>query len=88
MSFAAPVFLIGCAIAFLNIVSYVPGFWESSNNGTSYILEFLAVFGSGKPLQGMITLGVTVSIVGILLDMLNLYRNVYYYQGCEDRDAS
>ena len=88
MSFAAPIVLIGCAIAFLNLVSYVPGFWESSNSGISYILDFLAVFGSGKPLHGMITLGVTVSIVGILLDMLNLYRNVYYYQGFEDRDAS
>ena len=88
MSFAAPFVLVGCAIAFLNLVGYVPGFWELSNHGTFCILEFLAVFGNGRPLEGIITLGITTSIVGILLDMLNFYRNSYCYQSFKDQDFS
>ena len=88
ISFAVPVLLVGCAIAFFNLVAHVPGFWELGDRGTSYIIDFLAVFGSGKPLQGTITLGITVSIVGILLDILNVYRNSYSYQSFEDRDLS
>lgn len=88
MSFLAPAILVGCAIAFFNVVSYVPGFWELSHQGTSSILEFLAVFGNGKALQGIITLGITASIVGVSLDILNFYRNAYCYQSFEDRDVS
>jgi len=88
ISFVAPIMLIGSAIAFLDFVSCVPGFWELGDGGISYILDFLAVFGNDKPLQGMITLGITVSFVGILLDILNLYRNSYYYHSFEDQDLS
>ncbi len=84
MSFAAPVILIGCAIGFFSIIGYIPGFLELSDRAIFYILEFLTVFGAGKPLQGLITLGITVSIVGILLDILNFYR----YQSLSDRDVS
>ena len=82
VSFAAPVILISGAIALFAVVGYVPGFWELSDRMTSYILDFLAVFGSGRPIQGIVTLGITVSIVGILLDILNFYR----YQSIRDRD--
>ena len=84
MGFIIPVMLLGAILGFLNITSYVPGFWEVNNQATVYILNFLAVFGSGKPLQGLITLGLTVSIVGVLLDISNFYR----YQGWSDRDFS
>ena len=82
MSFAATVLLIGCAIAIIGIVGYVPGFWELSHQMTLQITDFLAIFGSGKPLQGIVTLGLTLSIAGILLDLLNVYR----YQSVRDRD--
>ena len=82
MSFAVPVILIGGAMALFGIIGYVPGFWELSNQITSGIWQFLAVFGSGRPLQGIVTLGITVSIVGVLLDLLNFYR----YQSVRDRD--
>lgn len=83
-SFAAPVVLIGCMLGFLNIIGYVPGFFDLSEVGRLQILDFLAVFGSGKPLQGAITLGLTLCIVGILLDILNFYR----YQSTRDEDFS
>lgn len=84
ISFAAPVVMIGFTVFFLNLVAYVPGLFEVSNIGKFHVLNFLAVFGSGKPLQGVITLGLTVCIVGILLDMLNFYR----YQSLRDKDFS
>jgi hypothetical protein len=84
MSFALPVVLFGSVLGFLTITSYVPGFLALSNQGTLYMLNFLAVFGDGKPIQGVITLGVTVSIAGILLDVLNFYR----YQSLRDEDFS
>jgi hypothetical protein len=84
MSFALPVVLFGSVLGFLTLTSYIPGFLAVSNQGSLYMLNFLAVFGDGKPLQGVITLGVTVSIAGILLDMLNFYR----YQSWRDKDFS
>lgn len=82
MSFTAPVMLIIGILGFLNLTSYVPGFLEVSDHATTYILDFLAVFGSGRPVQGAITLGLAVSIAGILLDLLNIYR----YQSLRDKD--
>lgn len=82
MSFATPVVLIGSVLGFLNLTGYVPGFEEISNLGVLHLLDFLAVFGDGKPLQGIVTLGITVSIAGILLDLLNFYR----YQSWRDKD--
>ena len=80
ISFTIPVILFGAILGFLNLTSYIPGFWEVNNQTIAYILNFLAVFGSGKPIQGLITLGITVSVVGILLDILNFYR----YQSWRD----
>lgn len=80
MSFAAPVVLVGCVLALLSMVSYFPGFALLGNNGSIHVLEFLAVFGNGKPVQGILTLSLTVSIVGVLLDVLNFYR----YQSLRD----
>jgi hypothetical protein len=84
MSFTLPVVLFGSVLGFLTLTSYIPGFLALSNQGTLYMLNFLAVFGDGKPLQGVITLGVTVGVAGILLDVLNFYR----YQSLRDEDFS
>ncbi|NJK54528.1 MAG: hypothetical protein HC939_00455 [Pleurocapsa sp. SU_5_0] len=84
MSFALPIVLFGSVLGFLALISYIPGFLTVSNQGSQYMLNFLAVFGDGKPLQGIITLGITVSIAGILLDILNFYR----YQSLRDEDFS
>lgn len=84
ISFVAPVILIGGILGFLGLISYIPGFLEVCRPGTLSIIDFLAVFGEGKPLQGILTLGLTISIVGILLDILNFYR----YQSLRDKDFS
>jgi hypothetical protein len=84
VSFAAPVLLVGGVLGLLTLTSHIPGFLAVSDQGMLYILNFLAVFGDGKPLQGIATLGITLSIVGILLDILNFYR----YQSLRDKDFS
>ncbi|MEL6441128.1 MAG: hypothetical protein AAFQ80_17970 [Cyanobacteria bacterium J06621_8] len=84
IGFAAPVILIGGMLGFLGFCSYLPGLFELSSQGTVDILDFLAIFGSGKYLQGAITLGLTFSTVGILLEILNFYR----YQSLRDKDYS
>ena len=84
VSFAAPAFLVGGALGLLALISHIPGFLEVSNQGMLYIMNFLAVFGDGKPLQGIATLGITLSIAGVLLDLLNFYR----YQSLRDEDFS
>ena len=80
MSFAAPVILVGGILVVLFVVSYLPGLVEFGSQGAIQVLQFLATFGNGSPLQGMLTLAITVSIVGILLDLLNFYR----YQSLRD----
>ena len=80
MSFTASVILVGGILGILLAVSYIPGLVEFGREGAIQVLDFLATFGNGKPLQGMLTLAVTVSIVGILLDILNFYR----YQSLRD----
>ena len=80
VSFAAPVILVGFILGFLNIIGYFPVFLSLSNQLSLQILDFLAIFGNGKPIQGIITLGFTVSIVGVLLDIFNFYR----YQSLKD----
>ena len=84
MSFSALAILVGCTLGFLTFVSYIPGFFEVSNLATDSVLNFLAVFGNGKPVEGIITLGLTLSIVAVLLDILNFYR----YQSLRDKDFS
>ncbi|MGF1542440.1 MAG: hypothetical protein ACFCU5_18690 [Pleurocapsa sp.] len=80
MSFTVPVVLVGGILGTLFVFSYLPGLVEFGRQGAIQVLNFLAVFGDGKPLQGMITLALTVSVVGILLDALNFYR----YQSLRD----
>jgi hypothetical protein len=80
MSFTIPVILVGGILGTLFVVSHLPGLVEFGRQGAIQVLNFLAVFGDGKPLQGMITLALTLSIVGILLDALNFYR----YQSLRD----
>ena len=74
LSFAAPILLVGGVLAALSIVSYVPGFTLVSQTGATQVLRFLATFGSGCPIQGMLTIGLTCSFAGSLFDVFNFYR--------------
>ncbi|MGF1481513.1 MAG: hypothetical protein ACFB4I_18860 [Cyanophyceae cyanobacterium] len=73
LSFAAPTILVGGALATLSLVSCVPGFTASGQAGANQILDFLSVFGSGNSVEGMMTIGLTCSSVGLLFDLFNFY---------------
>ena len=74
MSFSAPIVLVGAVFAFLFTVNFIPGVSILSEIATQQILGFLAVFGAGEPLEGVLIIGYTWAIVGGLFDLLNFYR--------------
>ncbi len=74
LSFTAPIVLLGGILATLLLVSYIPGLAFLGKSGAIQILEFLAVFGSGSPLEGVVTLGLAGGVVGGLFDLFNFYR--------------
>ena len=84
ISFSTLAMLVSLILGFLTFISYIPGFLDIGSLATNSILNFLAVFGNGKPVEGIITLGLTLSIVAVLLDILNFYR----YQSLRDKDFS
>ena len=74
ISFALPVTLILLLLGFSFLVGVVPSFLFLGDSINNAVIEFLMVFGNGKPLVGMITIGLTSTIVGILFDIFNFYR--------------
>ena len=80
VSFALPVTLILLLLGFSFLASLFPSLMVFGNSINNAILEFLVVFGNGKPIMGIITLGLTSTLAGILFDIFNFYR----YQGLRD----
>jgi hypothetical protein len=74
LSFAAPILLVGTMLTTLFFMSCIPGFVFLGEAGATGILEFLTIFGSGCPVQGILTIGFACSIVGTLFDLFNFYR--------------
>ncbi len=81
VSFVFPMVLVGILLGCCLLASLFPsGIEILGNQSAEMILDFLAVFGNGKPFMGVITLGITSCTVGILFDLFNFYR----YQGFGD----
>ena len=78
LTFISPILLLTGLLATLSIFSYLPGLASFGQVGASQILAFLATFGSGYPLQGMLIIGFTCGSVGSLFDLFNfcLYQSV------------
>lgn len=79
ISFATPAFAIGLIFAILLLIGYIPGFTLLGHCGTVQILNFLAVFGTGNPVEGLVILGFAFAVVGFLFDIFIFY--FYRYQG-------
>lgn len=78
LSFIAPVVLVGGILSALYATSFVPGIAALSQGVAEQILTFLAVFGSGYPIQGILIIGFAFALVGSLFDLFNF---LYVYQG-------
>ncbi|WP_421658264.1 hypothetical protein [Leptothermofonsia sp. ETS-13] len=75
LSFAAPIVLIGTVLISFYVVGQVPFIDAFSQAGVTQILNFLAVFGNGDAVEGMLIIGLTCSLVGALFDTYAFYRH-------------
>jgi hypothetical protein len=73
-SFVAPMFLIGGILLILSGLGYFPGFQAVTEPSARGILHFLAIFGSGNSLHGLLIISLTWSFVGGLFDTYAYYR--------------
>lgn len=74
LSFAAPILLVGGTLAGLSLISYIPGLAIIGQSGAESIWKFLVIFGTGCPIQGMLTIGMTCGLVGAMFDTYAFYR--------------
>jgi hypothetical protein len=80
LSFVAPIVLLIVLLLSVFLIGYIPGWENIGQAGTTQLLQFLAVFGSGCPVQGALVIGFTCSLVGALFDTYIFYR----YQSLND----
>lgn len=74
-SFAVPVVLIGIILMGLSLVEQIPLLAEIGRVGAENLFQFLAVFGSGNAVEGVLVIGCTCSLVGALFDTYAFYRH-------------
>jgi len=75
LSFVAPLLSIGAGLTGCALIGLVPAFQEVGRSGEEMILQFLATFGSGCPLQGFLAIGLTFGLVGALFDTYASYQH-------------
>jgi len=73
LSFHAPIVVVGVMLGCFLAVSYIPGLALIGQTGIAMIEDFLAVFGSGCPLKGILTIGFSCGLVGGLFDIYNYH---------------
>ena len=75
LSFVAPLLLIGAGLTSFSLIGFVPALQGVGRSGENLILQFLATFGSGYPLQGLFVIGLTFGLVGALFDTYASYQH-------------
>lgn len=74
-SFMTPsLFIVGVLLC-LSLVGYISPLNPISQFGLRQITHFLAVFGSGSSLNGLLVIGLVCSLVGVLFDTYTFYRH-------------
>lgn len=73
-SFTAPVILCVLTLVGLTLITYVPLMGAWGEKGYELVWNFLTVFGDGSGSMGILTIGLTCGIVGVLFEALNFYR--------------
>ncbi|MDJ1174859.1 hypothetical protein [Roseofilum capinflatum] len=79
LSFVAPWIIIGGVMIGLDLGTQIPGLTTLSQAGESFIWHILAIFGNGEPLEGLLVLGVTSSLVGAMFDAFAFYREQIWH---------
>ena len=73
LSFFAPMLLMSGSLASTWLLTCVPGLESIGQIPTDLLLEVLDTFGSGCPVQGMLTIGLVCGFVGALFDIYVFY---------------
>lgn len=73
-SFATPILLLGGMLGGSSLVGYIPGLQIIGQSGADSIWQFLAIFGSGSPSEGILAIAFTCTLVGALFDTYAFYR--------------
>lgn len=73
-SFAAPMLLVGSVVFLLPLIGHLPALQAATEASAARIMHFLAIFGSGTPLHGLLIISSTCSFVGALFDIYAYYR--------------
>ncbi|WP_353933198.1 hypothetical protein WJM97_16925 [Okeanomitos corallinicola TIOX110] len=73
-SFIAPMFLVGGILVCLCVSGFIPGLQGLTEDIPSQILHFLATFGTGSPVNGLLVISLTFGFVGGLFDIYAYYR--------------
>lgn len=74
LSFVAPILLLGGTLVSVTFIRYIPGLQGIAQAIAEQIWQFLAAFGSGNSRQGVMVIGSTCSLVGVLFDTYTFYR--------------
>ena len=75
LSFVAPLLLIGAGLTSFSLIGLVPALQGVGRSGEYQIVQFLATFGSGCPLQGFLVIGLAFGLVGALFDTYAAYQH-------------
>lgn len=75
LSFLAPLLVFGILLLSLSLSAHLPGLELFCCAGETQVKDFLATFGSGQPVEGLLVISCTCSIVGILFDSYAFYRD-------------
>lgn len=73
-SFVTPMLFIGGGLMIVLLLGYVPGLQAVGNAIAMTMTQFLATFGSGSAVHGLVVIGFTCSLVGGLFDTYAFYR--------------
>lgn len=74
LSFIAPILIVGSIFLFLSIFAYIPGLQGIISGILTQIIHFLATFGTGSPINGLLVISLTWGFVGGLFDVYAFYR--------------
>lgn len=73
-SFITPTLIIGGGLLSVLFLGYIPGLQAVGTAIAIAMTQFLATFGSGSAIHGLVVIGFTCSVVGALFDTYAFYR--------------
>lgn len=79
LSFCAPVVSLTALLATVSAASCVPCLRSLGMAGRSSLVSFLATFGTGCPLSGLIAIGTASAVAGCLFAAATVYRSQQMY---------